>query len=199
MLTRPNANDNSARYYLSTPILADALRIEGVPDLSDRLFSVSEVQAFGVPHETDEDGDGITDGVDNCPSVPNPDQADAEGDGVGDACDPDDDNDGIEDWADACPTEPAANLDANGDGCPDRLADLPRIVTALGLHRGTQTSLLASAQAAIDSVAAGEFEDARGELRAFINKVEAQRGKKVPLAAAEMLIAYVLNVLAQMP
>lgn len=36
----------------------------------------------------DEDGDGIKDGCDNCPGVPNPMQQDADGDNVGDACDP---------------------------------------------------------------------------------------------------------------
>ena len=35
----------------------------------------------------DRDGDGVTDAVDNCPDVANPDQGDGDGDGVGAACD----------------------------------------------------------------------------------------------------------------
>jgi len=36
---------------------------------------------------TDDDGDGVTDDVDNCPNMSNADQADADGDGAGDVCD----------------------------------------------------------------------------------------------------------------
>ncbi len=39
---------------------------------------------LGVP---DADGDGVFDGGDNCPLVSNPDQADTDGDGLGDLCD----------------------------------------------------------------------------------------------------------------
>ncbi len=39
----------------------------------------------------DTDGDGIVDALDNCPLDPNPDQADADADGIGDVCDPNDD------------------------------------------------------------------------------------------------------------
>jgi hypothetical protein len=35
----------------------------------------------------DNDGDGVNNGVDNCPAVANPNQADLDGDGAGDACD----------------------------------------------------------------------------------------------------------------
>ena len=37
----------------------------------------------------DRDGDGVFDGVDNCPTVYNPDQTDSNDNGIGDACDPD--------------------------------------------------------------------------------------------------------------
>ena len=40
-----------------------------------------------VPGPADTDGDGVLDGSDNCPTVPNADQADANGNGIGDLCD----------------------------------------------------------------------------------------------------------------
>ncbi len=47
-----------------------------------------DARAIDAPPGHDEDGDGVADAVDNCPQLPNADQADLDGDGVGDACDP---------------------------------------------------------------------------------------------------------------
>jgi hypothetical protein len=55
----------------------------------------------------DTDGDTVTDDVDNCVAIANEDQADADGDGFGDACD-------------LCPGDDDG-ADANGDGVPDCL------------------------------------------------------------------------------
>jgi hypothetical protein len=43
-----------------------------------------------LPICIDNDNDGVSNGTDNCPDVPNPGQVDSDGDGSGDACDPPD-------------------------------------------------------------------------------------------------------------
>jgi hypothetical protein len=73
--------------------------------------------ATAVQH--DGDGDGTADGVDNCSSVANTDQADFDGDASGDACDLDDDNDGVDDTQDPWPYDPFLAYDADADQVPD--------------------------------------------------------------------------------
>jgi len=70
----------------------------------------------------DADGDYIPDAFDNCPDVQNPDQADADGDGHGDACPVvvDTDGDGIPDTQDNCPNVATADqTDSDGDSLGD--------------------------------------------------------------------------------
>jgi PKD repeat protein len=87
----------------------------------------------------DVDGDGEPNGSDNCPEVANENQADADGDGFGDACDappPDADGDGVPDGADNCPT--VANpdqRDTGGDGVGDACEDPPRATAQPGPGR----------------------------------------------------------------
>ena len=59
------------------------------------------VIANALPPGSDGDGDGVPDDEDNCPDVANPDQADCDNDGIGDACEPDCDADGIPDDCEA--------------------------------------------------------------------------------------------------
>jgi len=80
------------------------------------------------PVETaDADGDGITDGADNCPTVANASQADTDENGIGDACEaPDSDGDGITDTGDNCPDEfNPEQTDSNGDGLGDACVEMP--------------------------------------------------------------------------
>ena len=50
--------------------------------------SDTDGDGIGDNADTDDDNDGVPDGSDNCPLVANVDQADDDGDGVGNACDP---------------------------------------------------------------------------------------------------------------
>ncbi|MGQ9572859.1 MAG: matrixin family metalloprotease [Chloroflexota bacterium] len=83
------------------------------------------------PGQTDVDGDGVPDHIDNCPETYNPDQDDYDGDGVpgiqpppgatwgGDACDSDDDNDTVPDGEDADPFNEFICRDLDADTCDD--------------------------------------------------------------------------------
>jgi parallel beta-helix repeat protein len=94
-----------------------------------------DLVANAVDDCTDRDGDGFADPgfarpgcpLDGCPSVPDPDQADRDEDGVGDACDAcpesadpaqvDEDGDGLGDACDPCTDRDRDGLGAPGGSC----------------------------------------------------------------------------------
>ncbi|MCB1772088.1 MAG: hypothetical protein KDI88_00610 [Gammaproteobacteria bacterium] len=95
-----------------------AITLDPVLTGSFMELAVSDNSAEAVRHVED---DTVPDGIDNCPSVANEDQADLDGDGSGDACDNDADGDGIdnaiEEASQLDPLDPAdAALDKDGDG-----------------------------------------------------------------------------------
>ncbi|MHC4758779.1 MAG: hypothetical protein ACYTE8_08990 [Planctomycetota bacterium] len=51
---------------------------------SDRIINIAQQLGLDM---NDDDGDGVMNGLDNCPSVYNPSQDDSDGDGIGNACD----------------------------------------------------------------------------------------------------------------
>lgn len=92
-------------------------------------LGLRSIEDGGVGCDADVDGDGVRDGAaDNCDEVPNSDQADTDGDRLGDACDPDLDEDGWLNEEDNCPDVPngqgeGAQPDADGDGLGDACDD----------------------------------------------------------------------------
>ena len=92
-------------------------------DEKDWILKASENEII-LP---DADGDGVPDRNDDCPDTINPDQSDFDGDGPGDACDPDDDNDLLADGEDCAPFDPS-------QGKPDEVEQLDVTKSDIAAH-----------------------------------------------------------------
>ncbi len=107
---------------LTDPVLfAYPLSSIGVGSMSGADITITQGTC---PLDTDDDG--VPDGFDNCPSIPNTDQTNTDGDGQGNACDDDDDNDTVPDALDNCPLVPNVDqTDSDGDGLGDACDESP--------------------------------------------------------------------------
>lgn len=95
----------------------------------------------------DRDGDGLYNRVDNCPAAVNGDQADLDGDAIGDICDwqddRDEDQDGTVNAKDNCPgLQNFSQADSNGDGVGDACSGAAAAAAA-DVAPGTEAGSLA--------------------------------------------------------
>lgn len=101
-----------------------SIDLQGVP-LANNQKILASYQYYKDTVVSDVDGDGVPDTTDNCPTVANAGQQDADGDGVGNACDADSgtgdlDGDGVPDTLDNCIFVSNSNQsDVDGDGVGD--------------------------------------------------------------------------------
>jgi FG-GAP-like repeat/Dockerin type I domain/Beta-propeller repeat len=111
------ATDSSGSVYVAGDGVGD-----GFPVINAiQPIGGGDYDAFIAKIDLDADDDGLLDAEDNCSSVPNPDQRDSNGDGYGNACDPDLNNDGVVNFVDLGTMRARffstdADADLNGDG-----------------------------------------------------------------------------------
>lgn len=109
-----DAGGNTGKRWRDSEFLIPPALTQGKSSVTVRLDNISPLAAWSEYHHQvqsiiavapgDDDGDGALNTADNCPLVPNQDQADADGDGAGDACD-------------ACPGT-LAGVAVDAAGCP---------------------------------------------------------------------------------
>jgi Zn-dependent metalloprotease len=124
-----NVFSGSSHGYTSTRLALGALGGQSVKfrfrmgtdnSVGQLGWSIDDVRIYRCV-VNDQDHDGVPDSTDNCPTIPNANQANFDGDSLGDVCDPDDDNDGMTDaWENShglnSKNAGDRNQDPDGDG-----------------------------------------------------------------------------------
>ncbi|MGD2249367.1 MAG: thrombospondin type 3 repeat-containing protein [Candidatus Methanofastidiosia archaeon] len=89
------------------------------------------------------------------------------------------------------------DLDMDHNGILDSIERFPHVIGKLGLHKGIENELMSTVENAEKSIEKGNHNAAINQLQAFINKVEAQKGKKISQRVADMLIQYAQHIIQQ--
>ncbi|MEW5986420.1 MAG: ABC transporter substrate-binding protein [Chloroflexota bacterium] len=114
-------------------------------------------------------------------------------------CDaPDSDCDGVTDTVDACPLDNHQGYDADGDGCLDTFDGLIAFMASLpdaDLDPALEAKLVARVEGAESAYERGRTARAINLLRGAINQTDLQRGKRVSDWAADVITAYLENLI----
>jgi PKD repeat protein len=140
-----STEQNPYHTYNQIDVYTVSLTVTDIHGAPSTVTMVDYIDAYG-----DSDGDGSIDSVDNCPFIFNAAQIDTDGDGAGDACDPDADDDGYNNDIDVCPLLAADNNqeDSDGDGYGDACTVYHCVATSAEL----QNALNSAAISGMDNV-----------------------------------------------
>jgi uncharacterized repeat protein (TIGR03803 family) len=97
---------------------------------------------------------------------------------------------------DAAGNRAACTFAVHVSGAAEQISNLIALVQRLGLQPGIATGLIVKLQGAASALDSGSIQAACGKLGALLNEVNAQRGKKVPVAQATLLVAEATRVRA---
>lgn len=119
--------DSGGQFISDTGALISDIQLRALAVTEGPLTYTCAPPGSGERMGINRDRDNFNDGLDNCPDVANNSQADADFDGIGDACElPDTDGDGVADIEDNCPLIANADqLDTNNSGRGDACETLP--------------------------------------------------------------------------
>lgn len=178
---------------ITVPLLKIILLASCLGLLSSCSSNGSSTQSVEELSVTDIDNDAVSDDIDNCPSLYNPDQAASIGNTfeAGDACD-DEDSDGIADISDNCPLIGNTNQgDSDGNGVGDACEGSSPSISdvdyfkdvALGVEFGAGAGSIRKWTSDIRYVIVG---DAGSEILDEVNRIAAELNALISVELVEV-------------
>jgi hypothetical protein len=136
--------------------------------------------------DPDRDGDGAANGADNCPGAPNPNQRNCDGDGLGDACDPDFVDTDADGWANACDNCPVRRNPSQSDLDQDGLGDACEASAILRVSSNPADDPdFSSVQAAVVAAPTGGRIEVRPGLGPYVEHILLSAGAPIRIVGSD--------------